>query len=78
MASLDFQITLTHQSGNLLSALGSGRPWLIERVVAQAELRLPKHQFPPGVDPRGYPAMVITNFDDAFSALVKCTRVRRS
>jgi hypothetical protein len=75
------QIVRTRPSGGLLSSLGYGQPWLIQRAVSPAELHLPKHQFPPEMDSvafaaRGGLTLLITNFDDGFCSLTKFPRVR--
>jgi hypothetical protein len=75
------QIMRTRPSGGLLSSLGYGQPWLIQRAVSPAELHLPKHHFPPEMDTvafaaRGGLTLLITNFDDGFCSLTKFPRVR--
>lgn len=71
-------------SSNLLSCLGD-QPWLIERVVPLSELRLPKHHFPPGIEPylsaglrpgQKVPATLVTGFNDQCCTLFKYSRVR--
>lgn len=78
------RILSSRPSSNLLSCLGD-QPWLIERVVPLSELRLPKHHFPPGIEPylsaglrpgQKVPATLVTGFNDQCCTLFKYSRVR--